>query len=700
MANPFDQFDEKKPAKVNPYDRIEADAAAKSKANTSAALQQLASEQPWWNKLLISTGKGFSDIGRGVQNALGANIKPDETEKMAWEALQKESPVLSTIGEVVGQAAPFAPLSLGAAAATAGRSLGAKALGQAAVGATEGATIAKGTDGDVGSSAGVGAAIAGGVEAISPVLGRISRQVYQRVTGRTPAGVLVDPSGAPTPEMQQALDQAGLSWQELTAQARQAVQSQPQGANPAQVARIAGFEQIGAPYSKGNVTQKDVDVGAEQRLLGSITAPEAEQYRSLIMAQSQAFEDAVNSVAERASANQSQIGELVKDALAGRKGELKAERKELYGKLAEVARNAGDMPIFTNDLLKSVDPDVSLGDIRAIAPQSYDALNRTLVEFGVLRDNQALEMAAKSGIRPEDIKVLGLDNQESFRKRLNLIAASDKSGAISNIIGPIKNALDNEVDEMSKALELSPNQNVAEAAKAARRANIALKQEFDAKSITSKLIDRASWGSNEPKVYASKVYQTIMANSSPIEQTKALVSSLEKAGSTGRIALKEMRGQAVMDLLDSAMKAQSNKINGQYIFNGNNFAKAFDANKEKIALLFKDDQQAYKKLQNIVARSRDITPSARMTPKGSADVNMDIARSVLGGIFGSGDPVTSIGTAMASNALKSSGVRKASSSAVKAKPDKTQHFNEIVIDNYPRLAAGIGISSATSGEQQ
>lgn len=697
MANPFDQFDEKPAA--NPYDQIEKDIEAKRKARTVGAMREVAAAEPWWSKLLISTGKGMTDVGRGVQNLLGANIKPSESEMMANQAMQEEAPVLSTVGEVIGQAAPFAPLALGSAALTAGRSLGAKVLGQAAVGATEGATIAKGTGGDVGTAAGTGAVIAGGVEALNPVLGRIGRQVYQRITGKAPTGVLVDPTGAPTPEMQQALDQAGLNWQELTAQARQSVVEQPQGANPEQVARIAGFEQMGAPYSKGNVTQRDVDVGSEQRLLGSIVAPEAEAYRNLILNQSKAFADEAERIAGSVSGPE-QLGEAVKDSLFARRKVLKDERKNLYGALAEKARQAEGVPLLTDDFMSKISPDLNPRRIKSIAPGQYDAMQDLLVEFGVVKDTVAVEEAIKKGLKPEDIKPLTLGNFETFRQEIGQIISSDRTGAIANMLGPIKNALDEEVDMAVQRLAMSPNDDVAAAAKAARNANVALKTEFDPKAITSKLIDRASWGSNEPKVYASKVYQTIMAPSSPIEQTKALVSSLEKAGGTGKLALKELRGQSVMDLLDSAMKAQTNKINGQLIFNGNNFAKAFDANKEKITLLFKDDPEGFKRLQNVVARSRDITPSARMVPKGSGDINMDVTRNILGTIFGAGDPVTTVGTAMASNALKSSGVRKSANAAAKGTPERTEYLNQMLLENYPRLAAGLGVSAAADGEQE
>ena len=88
--------------------------------------------------------------------------------------------------------------------------------------------------------------------------------------------------------------------------------------------------------------------------------------------------------------------------------------------------------------------------------------------------------------------------------------------------GPIKQALDEEIDLMSRTMELSPAPEVAQAAKDARRSHVALMTEFDPKAITTKLTDRAAWGSNEPKVYASKVYQQVMAKNTPIEQGRSV----------------------------------------------------------------------------------------------------------------------------------------------------------------------------------
>ena len=185
------------------------------------------------------------------------------------------------------------------------------------------------------------------------MLGRIGGQVYRSVTGRSPKGTLVTPQGAPTPEMEQALQRAGLKWDDLILQAKQAVANQPQGASPEQVARIAGFEQMQTPYSRGNITQADVDVGAEQRLLGSIVDPKAEQYRSLVTQQSTGFENEVNRIADSfgSSRNAEEVGKVVKDALINRKRMLKADRKQAYGRLAEASRSAGDLPILATDLM-------------------------------------------------------------------------------------------------------------------------------------------------------------------------------------------------------------------------------------------------------------------------------------------------------------------------------------------------------------
>ena len=185
-----------------------------------------------------------------------------------------------------------------------------------------------------------------------------------------------------------------------------------------------------------------------------------------------------------------------------------------------------------------------------------------------------------------------------------------------------------------------------------------------------------------------------------MSKVEALVSSLGKSGSTGKLALNEMRGQMALDLMDSAMKAQTNKINGQLMFNGNAFVKAFTDNETKIRALYKDDPAALKRLENVVARAKDITPSARMTPKGSADQNMDIARSMFGllGLADSG--VTSIGAGMASGFFGGRAISKSSAKAATPQAQRTIYLNQMISENYPRLAAGLAVSAAAAEKEE
>ena len=120
MANPFDQFDEK--PKQNPFEEIDKQAAAQGKQQRVSAMREVAAAEPWWSNF-ISTGKGMTDVGRGAANLFGANKQPSETEQEAWMAMQEEAPITSTVGEIAGQALPFAPLAAGGAAVTAGRTL-------------------------------------------------------------------------------------------------------------------------------------------------------------------------------------------------------------------------------------------------------------------------------------------------------------------------------------------------------------------------------------------------------------------------------------------------------------------------------------------------------------------------------------------------------------------------------------------------
>jgi hypothetical protein len=155
---------------------------------------------------LVGAGGGMTKIARGV----GLADPLQEDEKQAIEALEGAFPFSSQSGEVVGEAAPFLPLGVGASGIS---STPLRALATAILGGTEGATIARGSGGDAGDqiiAGSVGGAVAGALELGMPVLGRVGGRIVRRVTGKSPKGAVIDAAGNPSDEFLSALDKAGL----------------------------------------------------------------------------------------------------------------------------------------------------------------------------------------------------------------------------------------------------------------------------------------------------------------------------------------------------------------------------------------------------------------------------------------------------------------------------------------------------------
>jgi hypothetical protein len=161
MANVFDQFDAQQQKQAgNVFDQFDTSVTAISPEQQQQAIDSVAQEQGAFDTALISAGKGFADILRGV----GLMEDADDVERRAFEALKKARPVSATVGEIAGQAAPFiaagGPLIAGIA------STGGRVAASAGLGAVEGGVIAKGQGEDVGRGALMGAAFGGGGQAI------------------------------------------------------------------------------------------------------------------------------------------------------------------------------------------------------------------------------------------------------------------------------------------------------------------------------------------------------------------------------------------------------------------------------------------------------------------------------------------------------------------------------------------------------
>ena len=664
----------------------------------ASLLKQQAEETGTGEAFAVGMGKGLYDIGRG----LGLVDDPNEIERQAFSALEKESPFAAGGGEVVGQSLPFlAPgVAAGGIASMTGR-----VLASGAVGAAEGGVIANAQNGDVGKTAALTGTLAGGMEILFPHIGRAASKIYRRVRGRDPDMGLLMKDGSPTPELIKVMADENLTMDDIIkAGMREA------GEDPAFLARKKIFDEAGITPTRGELTQKLSDQKPEQFLMEQTSDPSGDVLRSFIKSRNEELTNYVDATIDVLGVP-SDVGEVVKETLKGSKRTLKKNRKRAYDKLAESTSNLTEgMPLMTDRFMESLPSGGDVRDIAAMMPGEYKALTGLMGEFGIETNEQLVKSLTDQGV---DITPLNIDNFERFRKRLIGIESRDQTGTMSRLIGPIKQALDEEVELATDQLIKSGNPNVAEIAKEARRSHIALKTEFDPGSMTETLIKPKSRVSNIPSVEESQVYSKLIAKATPVEQVQRVVDILEgKIKSTGtemipykkistreaNAAIGNLQASVLKDLLDSGFQASSRKIDGVRQFGGAAFQKRFNQLSDKIDIIFKNKPNELKKIKNLNKIAELMTPPSGAVPKGSAGFLMEafsktgvfsiLEKSPAGAV--TGEALRKIGT-LSKN-------RKALNHAFNTKP-RVKEMVKMINRDMPSIGVLLGISALSDEDE-
>lgn len=670
----------------------------KKEEGQAEKLQTLAQEQGPLDTLAITMGKGLHDIGRGV----GLLDEPSVIEKQSIKALEKESPFSAGAGEMIGQTMPFAIPGIAAGGVT---SLTGRVLASAGVGALEGGVIANAENGNVSQGAGLAGVLAGGMEILFPYLGRITNKVYRHLKGVDPDTGLLRKDGTPTPELEKVMAESGLTMDDIIAAGMKEA-----GQDPAFLARKKIFEESGITPTRGELTQNLADQKPEQFLLEQTSDPSGDVLRSFMKTRNDQLTAYVDATVDSLGVP-SDVGESVKLMLEGSKRTLKKNRKRAYDKLAESTSNLTEgMPLMTDRFMEALPSGGDIRDIAAMMPGEYKALSGLLGEFGVEANENLVKSLTEQGV---DITPLNIANFERFRKRLNGIESKDQTGTMSRLIGPIKQALDEEVEIATDQLIRSGNPNIAEIAKEARRSHIALKTDFDPASMTETLIKPKSKRSSLPSVEESQVYSKLIAKSTPVEQVQRVVDILSgkvKSNGTDAIphtgaptrelkeALGNLQAATLADLMDSAFQASSRKIDGVRQFGGASFQKRYAQMSDKIEVIFKDNPNALNKIKNLNKVAELITPPNGATPKGSAGFLMEMFSKT--GVFNimERSPVGAI----TSDALKKIGSlsknRKALNHAFNTKP-KVKEMVKIINRDLPAIGVLLGISTLSGDEE-
>lgn len=651
-----------------------------------SALDDMNDEIGAWDSFFINMGRGITNVGRGV----GLIEEEDELTKQAFASLKERRPYTSAGGEITGEALPF--LIPGTAIGKV-ESLLARAGLSGILGATEGGVLANAKNQDVVQGSLLGLSLGAGFEVLAPVVGRYSRKIFSRLTGRTPKGALLDDAGRPTPEFQQALDENGITVDDLAADVRDFVSKQKPGTQPQQSARAAQFNSEDIPASRADISQNFADRATEEQLLKSASDKVAEPFRQFKLTQSQAIRKRLDELTPNNPLPE-ETGELIKDALIGKKKLLRTQKNALYKQAAEAADHVGGIPMFTDNIKQAVPDADTLDDLAITAPQAAESLQGILKRYGII-DPSPEEIENGFKAVPLDMKSF-----ERFRKSLNAIDRGDNTGAISVAVSPIKEALDNEAAELGETLAKQGfGDEVVEPLKEARKLVRQMKTEFSPQSIVGRLVDTKKDGVTNI-IEASKVYDKLAAKSLPVEDVRKVVSNLRSSGEKGQQALASMQATTLLDLIDSGFSTQSRKIDGIAVFNPVAFKKRIQQiGPDKLKAIFGNNPQALKRINNIDQIAKLITPTADATPKGSAPVIMDLMNrlgviSVSSKIPGGGLIIEGL-TGLSQNAKTRQDVTK----AMTPKMD-VQRITNLIDETFPGIASAFGISATYQDEEQ
>lgn len=661
------------------------------------ALQEMAEEVGPLQAFMIGAGKGLTNFVRGIapedpearkRFAQTMPLLGEQTEQLLTEtpeeqaamtALKEQRPIATGAGEITGEVAPFLPASgvVGALGA-----LPARAAAGGALGAAEGGILAE----DKLEGAGIGAGIGVGAEVLFPVVGRLGRKIFERVAGKSPRGAMLDASGRPTPELQQALDSAGMTFEDLSQDAENLIRNTKPGTRPEQAARAAKFAEEGIPLTKGELTREGSQQALEQRLLQQSEGAAAEPLRQFKLRQSQEIKNRLEEIFPDLP-GRTETGEVLQKVLEGKKKLLRTQKNDLYRQSAENAQKVADIPVMPDAMIEALPDDRTMRRLGILDPTGAKQLNEWLMEYGIVDPTQEMVEAGFSPIP------LTLDTFEDFRMGLNQI--SESSDAIKVATGPVKRALDEEGSILVEHLEKQgvPDEVIAPL-REARKTVREMKTEFSPQSLVGQLI-----GTKKDRVTmltdASQVYDKIARKSVSQEDVGKLVSVLSKSPQ-GDEAISNLQATVILDLVDAGFGTESRKISGEKVFNPIAFKKRIESlGKEKLQQIFKNNKTALRRINNIESISKDLVPENWTVPKGSAPVIMDLLERLSVGkipVFG---PIIAGTVKNITEPIKTGmSVKK----ALNASPDIDPQMRTMIDKTFPGLASALGISTIT--EQQ
>ena len=474
--------------------------------------------------------------------------------------------------------------------------------------------------------------------------------------------------------------------------AQKVIREAKPGADPRQVTRASQFASEDIPISRGQMSQQFEEIATEERLMASTLDPNAAPFREFRQKQSEAIRNALSRGVDLEQTGE-ETGNLIKDALAGRKQLLRTQKNDLYQQAAEAAKNTGGIPLFLDDMARAVPDADTLEDLAITAPAAMESLNKLLTRYGLKEPTQEM---LEAGFEP---KVLDVNNFERFRKSLNAIGRGDQTGAASVAINPLREALDDEIMNLAEtASNAGLADDVIKPLKQARSVVREMKTEFNPKALAGQLVD-VKRNSDEPVIYGSKVYDKLVGKGTPVEGVRATVANLRRAGPQGEQALADLQATTMLDLIEAGFGTKSRKVDNIPIFNPNAFQRRLERiGEDKLEAVFQTNPSTLQRLRNINKISTDLIPPADTVPRGSAPVLMDIMQRLGAAGITTKVPGAGLFFDKMQDIAQNYQTRQQVTRALRADPDLAKVAYRLDRE-FPGIASALGIAGISATEQ-
>lgn len=534
-------------------------------------MQRLAAEQGPLEAVAIGAGRGLTAIGRG----LGLVEPPTATEQAAIEALREERPITTMTGEVLGQAAPFLVPGMGAAGITGAK---ARAAAVAGLGALEAGLAARGEQRGLEeqfTAAGVGGAVAGAADILLPRIARAGGQIIRRVLRKAPEGAVIDRAGRPSAEFKRALDELGMTIDDVAAQERAALAGQV--IDPEQAARREFLEAQGLKPTRAQITRTAADF-AEQQEAAKTSGLVREQLMEQNAYLTSRFD---NTVLESAGAAE-RGGASVFDAITDKASDLDQRIADLYSEARARARTP-----------ESVDPTAIVSAVRAAKGDDKATKGAISSIAGDLRNKGIIDAKGKI------LKNISIDEAENIRIGMNRLY--DAQEPFRNIkLRDLKDAVDESVFK-------SAGEDVFEQARAAKRAfegelNTAKLSKFDArgKNVVRDILENKI----APDELTDKMVFSKVTRPEDLNKLKSYLSTTE----AGKQAFDDMRAEALTKIKEATFRGPLDENNLANMSRAGLQSTLSKIGKKKMDVLFNKEEQKFLNNMLQVAKLREPTP--------------------------------------------------------------------------------------------